>query len=105
MTLFRAYPPGVNTFEVKNANVQDSTYRDSLRQHNELNRRIFQHVQHEALAGRGVALGFTDSYATSCDGEPINALKSYVLSPFVDEEQMQAVIHHVLARADAVGRG
>ena len=102
VTLFRAYPAGVNTFQVKDRERNDSSYRDTLRSHNELNRRIFQHVQHEALAGRGVALGFTDRYALSRDGEPINALKSYVLSPFVDELQMQAVIQHVLAARDAV---
>lgn len=102
VTLFRAYPAGVNTFQVKDREWNDSSYRETLRQHNELNRRIYQHVQHEALAGRGVALGFTDMYATNCDGEPINALKSYVLSPFVDAEQMEAVIQHVLAARDAV---
>jgi len=103
VTLFRAYPSGVNTFQVKDRERNDSSYRDTLRRHNELNRRIYQHVQSEALAGRGVALGFTDMYTTSRDGEPINALKSYVLSPFVDEEQMQAVIEHVLAAREASG--
>jgi glutamate/tyrosine decarboxylase-like PLP-dependent enzyme len=102
VTLFRAYPAGVNTFQVKDREWNDSSYRDTLRQHNELNRRIYQHVQQEALAGRGVALGFTDMYATSRDGEPINALKSYVLSPFVDAAQMDAVVQHVLAARDAV---
>jgi glutamate/tyrosine decarboxylase-like PLP-dependent enzyme len=102
VTLFRVYPPGVNTFQVKDREWNDPTYRDTLRQHNELNRRIYQHVQQEALAGRGVALGFTDMYAASCDGEPINALKSYVLSPFDDVEQMETVVEHVLAARDAV---
>lgn len=104
VTLFRAYPLGVNTFQVKQRERTDPTHRDTLRRHNELNRRIHQHVQHEALAGRGVALGFTDMYATSCDGEPINALKSYVLSPFTDEQQMRDVVQHVLAARDAVCR-
>jgi len=102
VTLFRAYPAGINTFDVKQREWNDPAYRDTLRQHNELNRLIYQHVQHEALLGRGVALGFTDRYATSREGEPINALKSYVLSPFVDAEQMEAVVQHVLAARDAV---
>jgi L-2,4-diaminobutyrate decarboxylase len=97
VTLFRAYPSGVNTFQVKDRELRDSSYRMAVRRHNELNRRIFRHVQAEALAGRGVALGFTDRYTATRDGEPINALKSYVLSPFVDEAQMQAVVEHVLA--------
>jgi glutamate/tyrosine decarboxylase-like PLP-dependent enzyme len=102
VTLFRAYPPGINTFQVKDREWNDPSYRDSVRQHNEFNRRIYQHVQQEALAGRGVALGFTDRYATNCEGEPINALKSYVLSPFVDAEQMETVVQHVLAARDAI---
>jgi glutamate/tyrosine decarboxylase-like PLP-dependent enzyme len=102
VTLFRAYPPGINTFQVKDREWTDPSYRHSLRQHNEFNRRIYQHVQQEALAGRGVALGFTDRYATNCEGEPINALKSYVLSPFVDAEQMETVVQHVLAARDAI---
>jgi glutamate/tyrosine decarboxylase-like PLP-dependent enzyme len=102
VTLFRAYSSGVNTFQVKDRELRDPSYRDTLRRHNELNRRIYQHVQGEALSGRGVALGFTDMYTTSSDGEPINALKSYVLSPFVDEEQMRAVVDHVLAALKVV---
>ena len=38
-------------------------------------------------------------------GEPICALKSYVLSPFADEEQMHAVVDHVLEACRAVGGG
>lgn len=102
VTLFRAYPSGVNTFQVKDRELRDPSYRDTLRRHNELNRRIYQHVQGEALLGRGVALGFTDMYTTTADGEPINALKSYVLSPFVDDEQMRAVVDHVLAALKVV---
>lgn len=102
VTLFRAYPSGVNTFQVKDRELNDSAYRETLRKHNQLNRRIHQQVQQEALAGRGVALGFTDLYTTSRDGEPINALKSYVLSPFVDQEQMQTVVDHVLRACKAL---
>jgi glutamate/tyrosine decarboxylase-like PLP-dependent enzyme len=102
VTLFRAYPRDVNTFQVKDRERHDAGYAPELRRHNELNRRIYQHVQQEALAGRGVALGFTDQYAVSDSGEPINALRSYVLSPFIDAAQMQAVVDHVLAARDAV---
>ena len=85
----------------------DPSYTQQLRQHNELNRRVFQRVATEALAGRGVAIGFTDNYRMSDGGEPICALKSYVLSPFANEEQMHAVVEHVLAacRAEQSGAG
>ena len=96
VTLFRAYPPGVDTFRVKEREQHDPSFREQLQPHNELNRRIYERVHAEALAGRGVAIGFTDNYRTSDCGEPICALKSYVLSPFADEGQMESVIVHVL---------
>ena len=97
VTLFRVYPPGVDTFRVKERERSDPTYLAELKEHNELNRRVFQRVAAEALAGQGVAIGFTDNYQTSTGGEPICALKSYVLSPFANEEQMHAVVERVLA--------
>jgi glutamate/tyrosine decarboxylase-like PLP-dependent enzyme len=101
VTLFRAYPAGVDTFRVKERERSDPGYTAELLQHNELNRRIFRRVADEAYAGRGVAIGFTDNYRASESGEPICALKSYVLSPFAAEEQMHAVIEHVLAACRA----
>jgi glutamate/tyrosine decarboxylase-like PLP-dependent enzyme len=101
VTLFRAYPAGVDTFRVKERERTDPSYTAELRRHNELNRRIFRRVADEAYAGRGVAIGFTDNYRASESGEPICALKSYVLSPFAAEEQMHAVIEHVLAACRA----
>ncbi|MCI0361866.1 MAG: pyridoxal-dependent decarboxylase [Planctomycetaceae bacterium] len=104
VTLFRAYPSGTDTFVVKDREEHDPGYRDQLRRHNDLNRQIFQKVAAEALAGRGVAIGFTDNYRLSASSEPISALKSYVLSPFADPTQMQTVVAHVLtALRDAEG--
>jgi L-2,4-diaminobutyrate decarboxylase len=103
VTLFRAYPPGVDTFRVKQREQSDASYVGELRKHNELNRRIYQRVAREALAGRGVAIGFTDNYRRSDSGEPICALKSYVLSPFANEDQMHAVVEHVLSACRAEG--
>jgi glutamate/tyrosine decarboxylase-like PLP-dependent enzyme len=103
VTLFRAYPRGIDTFRVQERERSDPGYVNELRRHNELNRRVYQRVAAEALAGRGVAIGFTDNCGASSSGEPICALKSYVLSPFADEPQMHAVIEHVLAACRAEG--
>jgi L-2,4-diaminobutyrate decarboxylase len=105
VTLFRVYPPGVDTFRVKERERSDPSYVAELKKHNELNRRVFERVASEALAGRGVAIGFTDQYEKSVSGEPICALKSYVLSPFANEEQMQVVVERVLeaSREEAIG--
>lgn len=105
VTLFRAYPAGTDTFVVKQREQSDPAYRDQLQQHNDLNRRIFQRVAAEAFAGRGVAIGFTDNYRSSDHGQPISALKSYVLSPFADPAQMETVVGHVLEALRQVEHG
>jgi hypothetical protein len=46
----------------------------------------------------------TDCYRHSDYGEPIAALKSYVLSPFSDAGRMQSIIRNVLAARDAIVR-
>lgn len=96
VTLFRAYPPGVDTFSVKERERSDPSYRAELAAHNAFNRRIFERVQSEAMAGRGVAIGYTECYRRSDFGEPMSALKSYVLSPFAEADRMHDIIDHVL---------
>ncbi|WP_425615434.1 aspartate aminotransferase family protein [Anatilimnocola sp. NA78] len=102
VTLFRAYPRGTDTFQVKQRELHDSGYRQQLQQNNELNRLIYERVHAEAMAGRGVALGYTGNYRLADCGEPISALKSYVLSPFADEGRMNSVVAHVLETRDFV---
>ncbi len=96
VTLFRVYPEGVDTFSVKEHERHDRAHRETLRQHNEYNRRIFQLVHSEALTGQGVVLSLTNCYRQNDFGDPIVALKSYVLSPFTDESRMQSIVDHVL---------
>jgi hypothetical protein len=49
-----------------------------------------------ALAGRGVVLSLTDCYRHTAYGEPIVGLKSFILSPSVDEAHVQLVVDKVL---------
>ncbi len=102
VTLFRVYPHGVNTFTIKDRERSDPKFREQLLAHNAYNRRIFEHVQEEAIAGRGVVISMTDCYRQTDYGAPIAALKSYVLSPFADESRMQSVLAHVLSAREAV---
>lgn len=92
VTLFRVYPESVDTFTVPKRERTDPAFRDELRKHNEYNRRIFARIQAEALQGRGVVISLTDCYRESEYGEPIVALKSYILSPFSDAEYVDAVL-------------
>jgi L-2,4-diaminobutyrate decarboxylase len=102
VTLFRAYPDGVDTFTVKSRERSDASYGHEVLQHNEYNRQIFERVHRDALAGRGVVISLTNCYRHTDAGLPIVALKSYVLSPFADEHRMQSVISHVLEARRAV---
>ena len=47
----------------------------------------------EAVAhGDGVVISLTDCYRETDYGEPIVALKSYLLSPFAEEQYVEAVL-------------
>jgi glutamate/tyrosine decarboxylase-like PLP-dependent enzyme len=96
VTLFRAYPAGVDTFSIKRHEFEDAAYRDSLLAHNDYNREISQYVHSEAMEGRGVMISITDCYRRTQYGEPIVALKSFILSPFVDEADVEMVVSKVL---------
>jgi glutamate/tyrosine decarboxylase-like PLP-dependent enzyme len=102
VTLFRVYPSGVDTFNVKERETSDPDFQQQLVEYNALNRRVFERVHAEALQGRGVVLSMTDCYRPSDFGTPIVALKSYVLSPFTDEDRMHSIIDAVLKARDEV---
>jgi L-2,4-diaminobutyrate decarboxylase len=95
VTLFRVYPDGVDTFSMPEQERHDPAMRETLRRHNDYNRRIFELIQADALQGKGVVISLTDCYRTSDDGEPINALKSYILSPFSETRHVQAVLESI----------
>ena len=103
VTLFRAYPVGVDTFEIKRQEFEDAANRDILIAHNAYNQEIFQYVNSEAMEGRGVFISTTDCYRKTTYGEPIVALKSYILSPFVDEDDVKTVVAKVLEAREAIG--
>lgn len=105
VTLFRVYPPGVDTFSIKDRERADQSFQEQLIRFNDLNRRVFQRVHAEALAGRGVVLSMTDCYRVSDHGVPIAALKSYVLSPFTDEEPMRSIVSQILTARDECLQG
>ena len=92
VTLFRVYPDGVDTFSIHNRELTDATFRDRLCEYNGYNRRIFQRIQADALKGNGVVISMTDCYRETDYGEPVAALKSYILSPFSEEKYIDAVL-------------
>ena len=105
VTLFRVYPEGVDTFSIKEQEFTDPAYRESLIAHNAYNREIYQYVHAEAMEGRGVVISTTDCYRHTTYGEPIVALKSYILSPFVDEADVKTVVAKVLEAREKLSFG
>jgi glutamate/tyrosine decarboxylase-like PLP-dependent enzyme len=103
VTIFRVYPPGVDTFVVPRQEFTEAEHRDSLLAHNDYNRRVADHIHTEAMAGRGVVLSLTDCYRLTAYGEPIVGLKSFILSPFVDEEHVEMVARQVLEARERLG--
>lgn len=97
VTLFRVYPDDIDTFTIREREEHDATALPLLRAHNDYNRRVFQIVQREALQGRGVVLSLTDNYRESATGEPMVALKSYIMSPFSEERYIDDVVDSLAA--------
>lgn len=102
VTVFRVYPPGVDTFAIKEQEQNDPAFAQTLARHNEYNRRVFRYAHDEALAGRGVMLSLTDCYRRTAYGAPVVGLKSFILSPFVDEGHVEAVVRKVLEAREHV---
>lgn len=102
VTIFRAYPKGVDTFKIKEQELNDPAFRDTLLRHNEYNRRIAEYVHNEAMQGRGVVISLTDCYRLTKYGEPVLGLKSYILSPHIDEENVEAIVEKVLEAREKV---
>ncbi len=95
VTLFRVYPDDVDTFEFPKLEQTNASYAPQLQRYNEYNRRIFQIVHAEAIRGDGVVLSMTDRFRETDYGQPVVALKSYIMSPFSDQQYVQAVIDSV----------
>jgi L-2,4-diaminobutyrate decarboxylase len=102
VTLFRVYPNEIDTFTVQEREFHDSAFRADLLRHNEYNRRVAAFVHDEAMAGRGVVISMTECYRHTTYGEPVVALKSYILSPFVDEENVQVLVAKILEAREHV---
>lgn len=102
VTLFRAYPDGVDTWTIKERERTRPEAREELHRYNEFNRRIFHHLHAQAMRGQGVHLSMTDCYRHTDYGEPIVALKSYMLSPFIDQQHIQRLVEDVLHARDQV---
>ncbi|TLQ48650.1 pyridoxal phosphate-dependent decarboxylase family protein [Streptomyces marianii] len=104
VTLFRAYPDGVDTFDIEERELSDPAMREEVRAHNEYNRRVADYLHDRAMHGLGVAISRTEAYQETHYGEPVLALKSYLVSPFDDEASVELVVQNVLQARQALAQ-
>lgn len=97
VTLFRAYPNDVLTPVIDNER-NDETMRDSLLLYNAYNMALEQKMHEKAMAGAGVVLSKTNAHSTTTYEDrqfginlPIAALKSYMMSPFIEKTHVDLV--------------
>jgi anti-anti-sigma factor len=92
VTLFRVYPEGVNAAAAYHDESRLAEHADQLARHNHYNRQVFDALSRQMERGEGFNLSFTESYRHTPAGAPILALKSFVMSPFVDEAAMERLV-------------
>ena len=102
VTVFRVYPDGVDTWTIKERERTDPGARDELLRHNDYNRRLFRYLYDRAMRGEGVHISMTDCYRETDYGEPIVGLKSFILSPFIDEQDVGQLVEDILDARRAI---
>ena len=102
VTVFRVYPDGVDTWTIKERERTDPGAREELLRHNDYNRRLYRYLYDRAMRGEGVHISMTDCYRETDYGEPVVGLKSFILSPFIDEQHVRSLVSEVLAARQAI---
>jgi anti-anti-sigma factor len=92
VTLFRAYPDGMDAKAAFSHELNNPAAAESLRRGNAYNQKLFDELHRQMEQENGFALSRTSHYRTAACGEPVLAIKSFVMSPFVEEEHMKALI-------------
>ncbi|MFN9717326.1 MAG: pyridoxal phosphate-dependent decarboxylase family protein, partial [Planctomycetota bacterium] len=103
VTLFRVYPDGVDTFEMPRLEQSDASYIQKLHDFNDYNRKVFRLMNSEALRGDGVVISMTDRFRETEYGQPVVALKSYIMSPFSEQQYVQAVVDSIERARKQIG--
>lgn len=103
VTVFRVYPDASDVLRLREAESSDASYRERLLQHNDYNRAVFKWMHDEVMAARsGGILSLTDCYQLTSYGEPMLGLKSFIMSPFLEEEMIKTVVTKISAARKAI---
>lgn len=105
VTLYRAYPIGWNAAEAWIRERTDPAFGPQSREINAYNRRIYEQTQAAVRDGGLAATGWTESACVGAAGEPLAALKSYWLSPYLDDAIVDQVVANVQKIREMERRG
>ena len=95
VTLYRAYPPDCDAAEAWNRELRDPSFAARSLAWNAYNRRIHEATQAAAHAGGPAGVGWTESACLGAAGQPLAALKTYLLSPFLDGKTVEELVQQV----------
>ena len=92
VTLFRVYPESAeSTYKTE---IKDPSQRDKLLFHNDYNRRVFNYLHQ---VGQGAMFSPVDPYCLTDYGEPMLALKSYIMSPFTTADTIATTVERIVS--------
>jgi L-2,4-diaminobutyrate decarboxylase len=101
VTLYRAYPAGMDVAQAWAREVNDPAASEFSLQINQFNRQIYQLTQNVARTGEAAGAGWTERAAEGAAGHPLASLKTYLLSPFLEDQHLDELTEN-LRRAHAV---
>lgn len=101
VTLYRAYPLGWDADETWRRERNSSAFATMSLEINAFNRRIHEATQAAARAGGAAGAGWTESTCVGAAGQPLAALKTYLLSPFLEDATVDDLVTHVKQARDA----
>lgn len=101
VTVFRVYPNSSGVLRLLENELSDSSYRDELLCTNDYNRKIFEWLHDEAMASRGGGvLSITDCYQLTSYDEAMLGLKSFIMSPFIEENTIEMMVKKISEAQD-----
>ncbi len=106
VTLFRAYPEGINAREQYDREFHDARYAQELEKYNEFQKNVMNELMKLQVNedDPGPALSITTSFRSSMYGNPVAALKSYPMGPFAPADREDLVRGVVLYVIEAIRR-
>lgn len=104
VTLYRVYPEGMNADQAWQREATDPMAAEFSHQVNQFNRRIHQFTQAVARTGEAAGAGWTERASEGAAGQPIAALKTYLLSPFLEDHHLDELIQNLRHAHAAAGQ-